>query len=64
MMYEITQDCRIGNVDYKKGQIVSKEEVGGLFFSVMKESEAKTTSKKAQVEEAPVKENKTTSKKK
>nr|DAN52367.1 MAG TPA: hypothetical protein [Caudoviricetes sp.] len=27
MMYEITQDCRIGNQDYTQGQIVSKEEV-------------------------------------
>ena len=39
MHYEITQDCRIGNTDYKAGQIVTKEEVGGLFFHVMKETD-------------------------
>ena len=39
MHYEITQDCRIGNTDYKAGQIVTKEEVGGLFFHVMKEAD-------------------------
>lgn len=38
MMYEITQDCRIGNQDYTQGQIVSKEEVWGWFPSVMKEA--------------------------
>ena len=37
-MYEITQDCRIGNQDYTQGQIVSKEEVWGWFPSVMKEA--------------------------
>ena len=50
MMYEITQDCRIANQDYEKGQIVSKEEVGGRFPSVMKEAEekeAKTPAKKS-----------------
>lgn len=45
MHYEITQDCRIGNTDYKAGQIVTKEEVGGLFFHVMKETD--------EAEEAP-----------
>lgn len=41
MLYEITQDCRIANKDYEKGQLVSKEEVGGVFFSVMQEAQAK-----------------------
>lgn len=46
MMYEITQDCRIANKDYEKGQLVSKEEVGGRFPSVMKEVERSSEEKK------------------
>ncbi len=46
MHYEITQDCRIGNTDYKAGQIVTKEEVGGLFFHVMKEADEAPKGKK------------------
>lgn len=42
MLYEITQDCRITNKDYEKGQIVTKEEVGGVFFSVMQEANQDT----------------------
>lgn len=36
-LYKITQDCRIANKDYKKGDVVSKEEVGWYFTTVMKE---------------------------
>lgn len=46
MHYGITQDCRIGNTDYKAGQIVTKEEVGGLFFHVMKEADEAPKGKK------------------
>ena len=54
MHYEITQDCRIGNTDYKAGQIVTKEEVGGLFFHVMKEAdEAEAPKGKKKVDPKP-----------
>jgi hypothetical protein len=35
-LYEITVDCRIANKDYKKGDVVSNEEVKEYFPSVMK----------------------------
>lgn len=35
-LYEITQDCRIANKDYVKGDVVSDNEVGGFFPTVMK----------------------------
>ena len=36
MLYEITQDCRIANKEYKKGDIVTVAEVGQYFTTVMK----------------------------
>lgn len=36
MLYEITIDCRIANKEYKKGDVVTIEEVGQYFTSVMK----------------------------
>lgn len=35
-LYEITQDCRIANKDYIKGDVVSDTEVGGFYPTVMK----------------------------
>lgn len=35
-LYEITQDCRIANNDYIKWDIVSDNEVGGFYPTVMK----------------------------
>jgi len=34
-LYQITTDCRIANKDYKKWEVVSNEEVGGYFPTVM-----------------------------
>ena len=34
-LYQITTDCRIANKDYKKWDVVSNEEVGGYFPTVM-----------------------------
>lgn len=39
MLYEITKDCRIANRDFKKGDVVSLEEVGNYYTSVMKPSD-------------------------
>lgn len=39
MLYEITKDCRIANKDFKKGDVVSLEEVGNYYTSVMKPSD-------------------------
>lgn len=36
MVYEITTDCRIAGKEYKKGDLVTKEEVGQYFTTVMK----------------------------
>ena len=36
MVYEITQDCRIANKEYKKGDLVTIDEVGQYFTTVMK----------------------------
>ena len=58
MHYEITQDCRIGNTDYKAGQIVTKEEVGGLFFHVMTEADEATQGKNKADPKTPSKETK------
>ena len=41
MLYEITIDCRIANKEYKKGDVVTLEEVGQYFTSVMKPIHAK-----------------------
>lgn len=35
MVYEITTDCRIDNINYKKGDIVSLSEVGQYYPSIM-----------------------------
>lgn len=35
-LYEITQDCRISNIEYQKWDVVSDTEVGGFFPTVMK----------------------------
>lgn len=34
-LYQITVDCRIANKDYKEWEVVSNEEVGGYFPTVM-----------------------------
>lgn len=36
MLYEITQDCRISNNEYKKGDVVTIDEVGQYFTTVMR----------------------------
>ena len=36
MLYEITLDCRIANKEYKKGDVVTIDEVGQYFTTVMK----------------------------
>lgn len=54
-LYEITQDCRIANKDYKKGDVVSKEEVGWYFTTVMKEI---SDDKKPCLKDSPAKEEK------
>jgi len=36
MLYEITTDCRIANKEYKKGDIVTIDEVWQYFTTVMK----------------------------
>lgn len=35
-LYEITQDCRIANKEYLKWDIVSDNEVGGYYPTIMK----------------------------
>lgn len=50
-LYEITTDCRIANKDYKKWEVVSNEEVGGYFPTVMQPA----TSKKPVTAEKPAK---------
>lgn len=39
-LYEITQDCRIANVEYQKWDVVSDTEVGGFYPTVMKPTKA------------------------
>ena len=36
MLYEITTDCRIANKEYKKGDLVTIDEVWQYFTTVMK----------------------------
>lgn len=65
MIYEITQDCRIAGVNYKKGDIVTVDEVGQYYPSIMapvngsKKQVAKPVEKidEPKVEEKPVEEN-------
>lgn len=52
-LYQITKDCRIANKDYKKWEVVSNEEVGGYFPTVMQP--ANWTSKKPVKVEKPAK---------
>lgn len=35
MIYQIKQDCRIANIDYKKGDLVTVEEVGQYYPTIM-----------------------------
>ena len=35
MVYEITTDCRIANKDYKKGDLVTVNEIGQYYPSIM-----------------------------
>ena len=35
MIYQIKQDCRIANKDYKKGELVTVEEVGQYYPTIM-----------------------------
>lgn len=51
-LYEITQDCRIANKEYQKGDIVSDKEVGWYYTTVMKPTD--TIEKPAKKVEAPV----------
>lgn len=46
MLYVITKDCRIANKDFKKWDIVSKEEVWNYYTSVMKPCEWKPVKSK------------------
>lgn len=39
-LYEITQDCRIANNEYLKWDVVSDNEVGGFYPTVMKPTKA------------------------
>lgn len=64
MIYEITQDCRIAGVNYKKGDIVTVDEVGQYYPSIMAPvNGAKKVAKPVEkidepkVEETPVEEN-------
>ena len=63
MIYEITQDCRIAGVNYKKGDIVTVDEVGQYYPSIMAPvngaKKAKPVEKidEPKVEEKPVEEN-------
>lgn len=63
MIYEITQDCRIANVNYKKGDIVTVDEVGQYYPSIMVPVTGKPVAKPVEkvdepkVEETPVEEN-------
>lgn len=41
-LYEITQDCRIANKEYKKWEVVSDIEVGGYYPTVMKATKSET----------------------
>lgn len=52
-LYEITQDCRIANKEYQKGDIVSDKEVGWYFTTVMKPTD--TIERPAKKVETPVK---------
>lgn len=54
MVYEITQDCRIANKEYKKGDLVTIDEVGQYFTTVMKPVEANNNVKKENVKVDPV----------
>jgi len=55
-LYEITQDCRIANKEYLKWDIVSNNEVGGYYPTIMKATEEGKVNKKEGVKEE-VKEN-------
>lgn len=55
-LYEITQDCRIANIEYQKWDVVSDTEVGGFYPTVMKPTNSQP--KKEAVKE-PVKEEET-----
>lgn len=41
-LYEITQDCRIANKEYKKWEVVSDIEVGWFYPTVMKATKSET----------------------
>lgn len=51
-LYEITQDCRIANVEYQKWDVVSDTEVGGFYPTIMKPTKAQP--KQAPKEEVKV----------
>lgn len=53
-LYEITQDCRIANKDYVKGDVVSDNEVGGFYPTVMKPTNWTPVKVEKQVEETKV----------
>lgn len=53
-LYEITQDCRIANKDYLKGDVVSDNEVGGFYPTVMKPTNWTPVKVEKQVEETKV----------
>ncbi len=46
-MYEITKNCRIGNKEYKTGDIVSLKDTGAFYASVMKVSTTIQTAESA-----------------
>lgn len=52
-LYEITQDCRIANKDYLKWDIVSDNEVGGYYPSIMKATNGEPKKAEAPKVEAP-----------
>lgn len=56
MLYEITIDCRIANKEYKKGDLVTIDEVGQYFTTVMKPLRDAPKGEKKPVAIEPVKE--------
>lgn len=40
MIYEITKNCRIANIDYKKGDVVTDKQTWGFYPTVMKVTNA------------------------